>query len=265
MGVLGLTAYFTIYFILSLHHPDYHKMTDNNVGVENSHENEQNVEEHEEEHDPYFEPIIHLPEVHIYSMEEDEEDLVKLRAKLFRYDTSEDTPVWKERGTGEIKVLYHLHKNTARVLMRRDKTWKICANHYISTAMKLRPNCDSDRAWMWSVAADFADETPKPELLAVRFANAENANRFKEAFEEAQRILEENEKNKDEVSSSDNSDGDDNGDDGDGDGDGDDDGDDDGDQNEKTENDGAKQETSSKDQEIVEKLSELNVGDANQQ
>ena len=94
-----------------------------------------------------------------------------------------------------------------------------------------------------------------------------DANRFKEAFEEAQRILEENEKNKDEVSSSDNSDGDDNGDDddGDGDGDGDDDGDDDGDQNEKTENDGAKQETSSKDQEIVEKLSELNVGDANQQ
>lgn len=48
------------------------------MGVENSHENEQNVEEHEEEHDPYFEPIIHLPEVHIYSMEEDEEDLVKL-------------------------------------------------------------------------------------------------------------------------------------------------------------------------------------------
>ena len=102
-----------------------------------------------------------------------------------------------------------------------------------------------------------------------------DANRFKEAFEEAQRILEENEKNKDEVSSSDNSDGDDNGDDDDGDGDGDgdddgdgdgdDDGDDDGDQNEKTENDGAKQETSSKDQEIVEKLSELNVGDANQQ
>ena len=40
--------------------------------------------------------------------------------------------------------------------------------------MKLRPNCDSDRAWMWSVAADFADETPKPELLAVRFANAES-------------------------------------------------------------------------------------------
>ena len=40
--------------------------------------------------------------------------------------------------------------------------------------MELKPNCDSDRAWIWSVPADFADETPKPELLAVRFASAES-------------------------------------------------------------------------------------------
>ena len=44
----------------------------------------------------------------------------------------------------------------------------------VTPLMKLLPNCDSDRAWMWSVPADFADETPKPELLAVRFANAES-------------------------------------------------------------------------------------------
>lgn len=77
--------------------------------------------------------------------------------------------------------------------MRRDRTWKICANHYskfmqkvnaflitnenlptVTPCMKLKPNCDSDRAWVWSVPADFADETPKPELLAVRFANSES-------------------------------------------------------------------------------------------
>ncbi len=32
----------------------------------------------QEEHDPYFEPVIMLPEVHIHSLEEDEEALVKL-------------------------------------------------------------------------------------------------------------------------------------------------------------------------------------------
>jgi len=77
--------------------------------------------ENDEDPDPYFEPVITLPEVHIYSMEEDEEDLVKLRAKLFRYDKSEEPHQWKERGTGEIKILCHLKQNTARILMRRGQ------------------------------------------------------------------------------------------------------------------------------------------------
>lgn len=52
------------------------------------------------------------------------------RAKLFRYDTNESPPEWKERGTGDVKLLRHQTKNTVRVVMRRDKTLKICANHY---------------------------------------------------------------------------------------------------------------------------------------
>lgn len=52
------------------------------------------------------------------------------RAKLFRYDTNENPPEWKERGTGDVKLLRHQTKNTVRVVMRRDKTLKICANHY---------------------------------------------------------------------------------------------------------------------------------------
>lgn len=58
--------------------------------------------------------------------------------------------------------------------MRRDKTLKICANHFITPWMELKPNCGSDRAWVWSVLADYADEQLKPELLAIRFANAES-------------------------------------------------------------------------------------------
>ena len=52
------------------------------------------------------------------------------RAKLFRYISNPEPPEWKERGTGEVKILQHKHNNTCRVLMRRDKTLKICANHY---------------------------------------------------------------------------------------------------------------------------------------
>jgi len=41
-----------------------------------------------------------------------------------------DPPEWKERGTGNAKILRHKKSNLIRVLMRRDKTLKICANHY---------------------------------------------------------------------------------------------------------------------------------------
>ena len=39
--------------------------------------------------------------------------------------------------------------------------------------MELKPNCGSDRAWVWNVSADYADEEAKMETLAIRFANAE--------------------------------------------------------------------------------------------
>lgn len=78
--------------------------------------------------------------------------------------------------------------------MRRDKTLKICANHYITPMMELKPNAGSDRAWVWNTHADFADECPKPELLAIRFLNAENAQKFKTKFEECRKEIEEREK-----------------------------------------------------------------------
>ena len=52
------------------------------------------------------------------------------RAKLYRFETSGDENEWKERGVGEVKILKHGDKGTHRILMRRDKTFKICANHY---------------------------------------------------------------------------------------------------------------------------------------
>ncbi|NXT31262.1 RANG protein, partial [Pelecanoides urinatrix] len=125
-------------------------------------------------HDPQFEPIVSLPEQEIKTLEEDEEELFKMRAKLFRFASENDLPEWKERGTGDVKLLKHKEKGTIRLLMRRDKTLKICANHYITPLMELKPNAGSDRAWVWNTHADFADESPKPELLAIRFLNAES-------------------------------------------------------------------------------------------
>lgn len=62
-------------------------------------------------HDPYYPPIVTLPEVSLPSGEEEEETLLKMRAKLFRYHPGgtdeDDPPLWKERGTGDVKILKH--------------------------------------------------------------------------------------------------------------------------------------------------------------
>lgn len=55
----------------------------------------------------------------------------------------------------------------------------------VSAEMELTPNVGSDRSWVWSVAADFSEGEPAPELLAIRFANTENAQQFKEEFDKA--------------------------------------------------------------------------------
>lgn len=55
-------------------------------------------ENSEHEFDPQFKPIVTLPEIEIYTNEEEEDVMLKLRAKLFRFDTkSDDTPEWKVR------------------------------------------------------------------------------------------------------------------------------------------------------------------------
>uniref|UniRef100_A0A8C7XE19 Ran-specific GTPase-activating protein n=1 Tax=Oryzias sinensis TaxID=183150 RepID=A0A8C7XE19_9TELE len=143
-------------------------------------------------HDPHFEPIVSLPEQDVKTLEEDEEELFKMRAKLYRFASENDPPEWKERGTGDVKLLKHKEKGTIRLLMRRDRTLKICANHNIVPTMELKPNAGSDRAWVWNTLADYADECPKPELLAIRFLNAENAQKFKVKFDECKDEVQKN-------------------------------------------------------------------------
>jgi len=140
----------------------------------------------EEENDPQFEPVIRLTEqVEVKTNEEDEDVFFKMRAKLFRFETTSNE--WKERGTGDVRLLQHKESKKIRLVMRRDKTLKVCANHLISSDMRLQPNIGSDRSWVWKVAADYSETPPTAETLAIRFANSENATEYKKKFEEAQK------------------------------------------------------------------------------
>ncbi|XP_036729029.1 E3 SUMO-protein ligase RanBP2 isoform X3 [Balaenoptera musculus] len=136
--------------------------------------------------DIHFEPIVSLPEVEVKSGEEDEEILFKERAKLYRWDR--EASQWKERGVGDMKILWHTMKNYYRVLMRRDQVLKVCANHVITRTMELKPLNVSNNALVWT-ASDYADGEAKVEQLAVRFKTKEMADCFKKKFEECQQNL----------------------------------------------------------------------------
>jgi Ran-binding protein 1 len=86
-------------------------------------------EEAPESEDVHFEPVIRLTEkVNVKTNEELEEQVFKMRAKLFKF--VKDSNEWKERGTGDVRLLKHKENGKTRLVMRRDKTLKVCANHY---------------------------------------------------------------------------------------------------------------------------------------
>jgi hypothetical protein len=100
---------------------------------------------------------------------------------------------WRERGLGEVKILKNRNTNECRLLMRQEKTLKLCANHKIAPTTELKPTAGSgDKSWTFS-AVDFADGEAKTELFALRFGAVDSAENFKKVFETAketnQRVL----------------------------------------------------------------------------
>nr|XP_026691293.1 E3 SUMO-protein ligase RanBP2 [Ciona intestinalis] len=150
--------------------------------------NNSDLYQEEEERDIHVEPIAKLPDlVTVVTGEEGERTIYSQRSKLFRWDKT--LKQWKERGLGDICIKHNQENGKFRIVMRREQVFKVCANHYITSKMKLTPMPDSDRTWTW-IAADFADgEETEIENFAIKFKTCELANLFKEKFEECQVLI----------------------------------------------------------------------------
>jgi len=108
------------------------------------------------------------------------------RATLYRLDKPSG---WKERAAGEVKILREKKTGKCKVLMRRDRVYKICINHHISAHLKLVEHVGSDRALCWS-PHNLTEESPDVEVLetlSIRFPNTDIAREFKRAFEAGQK------------------------------------------------------------------------------
>ena len=88
-----------------------------------------------------FKPLVQLEEVATTTGEEDEDILFEAKAKAYRFAAGE----WKEKGMGPLKLLAHKENKKVRVLMRRDKTLKVCAN-FIGTLLARRAAASRPRA-----------------------------------------------------------------------------------------------------------------------
>ncbi|KAH7290435.1 hypothetical protein KP509_30G048500 [Ceratopteris richardii] len=131
-------------------------------------------------------PIVRLDAVAVSTGEENEEILIDLKAKLYRFD--KDGNQWKERGIGQVKLLKHKETKKIRLVMRQSKTLKICANHTVLPSITLQEHQGSDKTWIWH-ASDFAEGELKEELFCIRFGSVENAQAFKNAFVDAQKEI----------------------------------------------------------------------------
>ncbi|XP_067013935.2 E3 SUMO-protein ligase RanBP2 [Anabrus simplex] len=131
-----------------------------------------------------FKPVVPLPElVEVRTGEEDEEVLYQERAKLLRFDS--DAKEWKERGTGQMKVLKDPKTERIRLLMRREQVLKVCCNHQLLKSMQFKSLATSDKAWTWC-AQDYSEGEVKRETLAIRFKTVEQAKSFKDIIDKCQ-------------------------------------------------------------------------------
>ncbi|XP_038050188.1 E3 SUMO-protein ligase RanBP2-like [Patiria miniata] len=135
----------------------------------------------------HFEPVLELPEnVEVKTGEEDEMAKFSHRAKLYRFD--KDTSQWKERGLGDIKLLYSPANRKYRIVMRREQVLTVCANHYVTSELDLQSNAGSTKSWVW-MAMDASEEQVQMEQLAVRFKTEETALEFKKAVDAAKQDI----------------------------------------------------------------------------
>lgn len=62
---------------------------------------------------------------------------------MFRFSKVDNE--WKERGTGDVRLLAHKESKKVRLVMRRDKTLKVCANHISESLLGAQRRANGDR------------------------------------------------------------------------------------------------------------------------
>uniref|UniRef100_A0AC35G950 Uncharacterized protein n=1 Tax=Panagrolaimus sp. PS1159 TaxID=55785 RepID=A0AC35G950_9BILA len=134
--------------------------------------------------DAQYEPVIPLPDkVDVVTGEESEQILFKNRCKLYIFNS--ETKEIKERGVGDIKVLYNPDKKNYRVVMRREQVHKICANFRITKNMNIADKTGTKGCGIFS-CIDFSENSQEgtSTVFYARFREENVYGEFKKLFNE---------------------------------------------------------------------------------
>jgi Ran-binding protein 1 len=122
--------------------------------------------------------------VEVTSGEENFDVVCKIKAKIWRFDEGENS--WKERGTGDVKILTHKVTKRAELIFRREGTNKLAAYHQLVPGIAIKKPQGNDKCFVWTSTNDYADEDEPgqghPESFLIRFPAVEAANEFHAAF-----------------------------------------------------------------------------------
>ena len=159
-------------------------------GETNNEEGDDDDDDVERECTKEFTPVVKLEIIENSETkttgEENEEILFEAKTKAYRFLEGE----WKERGLGPMKILEHKETKKCRLLMRRDKTLKICANFYIDPETKVTTHAGSEKARVFTtVDCSDGDEAPALQNMCIKFGSEEKAQLFQDKFEEAQKKM----------------------------------------------------------------------------
>ena len=91
--------------------------------------------------------------VEVVTGEEGEKVLFKNGGKLYFFNS--ETKEIKERGVGDIKVLYNPETKAYRVVMRREQVHKICANFRITHGMNFTDKNGAKNCGVFSCTVSF--------------------------------------------------------------------------------------------------------------
>ena len=140
-------------------------------------ENNNDFFDPEEELDIGGHKILNLQDVETKTVEDEEDLIYKGRGRLYRWRGE-----WKERGTGDIKLLRNKESKKIRFILRQDKTFKTVANFFVSEdpLCELKPHQDSDKMFIFS--AYDCSENPLVEKFVIKLGNSDIAAKFKENF-----------------------------------------------------------------------------------